>query len=456
MRLIMTDQPQTSEETAQSTIKEYKNDHLTVHVEEFPNCIAKVKIIISPLASQAVYGKAIKTIGKEVSIPGFRKGKAPTETILKKHSKYVEQEWEDKLLRTSIEEALSLAHLSPYGKESVSKVEFKDKSREKESKISFQIEHAPIVPLVKLNEISLNKVEPEAVTNEAVEAEIKALQLHHASWEPIKGRGAENGDYIILDIQSLDDSNAMLCENTRFLVQEDQMSPWMYRLLVGLNEGDSIEGESEPEANAKAAYDEEGNEKPFVPARFKLTAKGLHRPILPLNEELIKKLGASSEEDLREKISNELQKTNNFNAWKKLEAQVLSQIIENYPFEIPTRECEQEKAFQTAEMQTKLKDQNLSSTEKFNIIRNFGQNIEAIPVSYRLFFIAKQFANHYNIGVTKKELSDELSQYFIANMHLLQNDNDQAGTVKRVQIMLYNQLILHKVVAFIIQHARYA
>ncbi|MBA3237049.1 MAG: trigger factor [Parachlamydiaceae bacterium] len=453
----MTDQIQTAQEASTPPVKEFKNDHLSVHVEELPGCIAKLKIVISPTASQAVYAKAIKTVGKEVSIPGFRKGKAPVETILKKHSKFVEQEWEDKLLRTSVDEALTLAHLSPYGKGSVTKIDFKEKSRDKESRISLQVEHSPVVPLVKLTDVVLNKIEPEAVTDEAIEAEVKALQLHYATWEPIEGRGAEKGDYIILDIQSLEDPKTMICENTRFLVEKDQMSPWMYKLIVGLKEGDSIEGVSEQDADAKANYDEEGNEKPFVPAHFKLTAKGLHKPILPeLNDEFIKKLGASSEEDLRGKISKELQKANSLKAWKNLEAQVLSQIVEKYHFEIPNRECEEEKAFQTTQMQEQLKDPKLSSSEKFNIIRTFGQNIEAIPVSYRLFFIAKHFAGHYNIGVTKKELSDELNQYFTTNMHLLQGNEDQADTVKRVQIMLFNQLILHKVVAFIIQHARYA
>lgn len=453
----MTDQTQTTEEASPTpALKEFKNDHLIVHVEELPGCIAKLQIIISPLASQAVYGKALKSVGKEISVPGFRKGKAPVDTILKKYNKYVEQEWEDKLLRTSLDEALTLAHLTPYGKGSVTKVDFKEKSREKESKLTLQVEHAPNVPLVKLNEITLKKVEPEVITEEGVEAEVKALQLHYATWEPIEGRGATKGDYLTLDIDSLEDPQTKVCENTRFLVQEDQMSPWMYRLLEGLKEGDSREGVSEQDEKTQAVYDEEGNEKPFVPARFRLTAKGLHKPILPeLNDEFMKKIGASSEEDLKQKISKELQNANSLKAWKNLEAQVLSQIVEKYTFEIPERECQEERKFQTTQMQEQLKDPKLSSSDKFRIIRNFEQNIGAIPVSYRLFFIAKHFAGHYNIGVTKKEMSDELNQYFMSNMHLLQSNEDQADTVRKVQTMLFNQLILHKVVAFIIQHARY-
>jgi hypothetical protein len=62
---------------------EYKNDRLTVNIETAPGCLVKLDARLSPKAVEEAYLKTVKDTNKQVSIPGFRKGKAPNDKIIK-------------------------------------------------------------------------------------------------------------------------------------------------------------------------------------------------------------------------------------------------------------------------------------------------------------------------------------------------------------------------------------
>ena len=95
---------------------EFKNDNVQVIVSRSKGSRVKLEINVSPLATQAAYKQAIKAVGKEISRPGFRKGKAPDNYILQNYKGHVESEWNNILLNTSFQEALDLTKIYPFSK----------------------------------------------------------------------------------------------------------------------------------------------------------------------------------------------------------------------------------------------------------------------------------------------------------------------------------------------------
>jgi trigger factor len=91
--------------TLSSAQTQFQNENMTVDLKRDPGCLIRLDISLSPLATQAAYQKALKTVNKEVSIPGFRKGKAPQTLILKNYSQHVDREWRELLLNTAFGEA---------------------------------------------------------------------------------------------------------------------------------------------------------------------------------------------------------------------------------------------------------------------------------------------------------------------------------------------------------------
>ncbi|MBA3602223.1 MAG: trigger factor [Parachlamydiaceae bacterium] len=435
-------------------ISEFKNDNVSVKMEKLPGCHVKVEVFISPLASKAVYSKAIKTISKEISVPGFRKGKAPTDIVLNKYKDYVEKEWKERLLRTAASEVISLSGITPYRNDSATAAELKKASLEETSEAFFAFEHAPEVPLIDLNALSLKQVEPKPVTDQEVEEQIDKLRLQAAKWEPIVDRPIEEGDYADLTIQSLDDTEEMLCENTRFVVRKDKMSSWMHRLLIGLNKDETVEGVSEQD-QSNTTYDTDGNQTPFTPTKFKLTVIGIFKPILPeCDEEFCKQMGCTSVEDLKGKIHKELTSNHATNARKNFEGQVIEQLLTLYPFEIPATEWNEEKNLQSERLRKKLESNEISPTEKLRLMQEAEQYISSLPNSYRLFFLAKKFAKEAKITITENELANEISHHLLLSRSSYDTLIDETMEPRKVQSMIFNHLLLHKTIQHITQHAR--
>ena len=109
---------------------EYKKDHIKVSVEDLPDSQVYVIATLSPSFSAEHYRSAIRNINKEVSVPGFRKGKAPENYIQQKFPSQIKKEWGDIMVESAFKETISLANIHPFNRESVKKVEKKFRSLE--------------------------------------------------------------------------------------------------------------------------------------------------------------------------------------------------------------------------------------------------------------------------------------------------------------------------------------
>lgn len=100
--------------------QEFSNDNLKITMERKPGCSISLDVTISPQATEASYRKAIKLVNKEVSLPGFRKGKAPEAMIVQHYAKYVDQEWKDLIVKTSFKDTLDLTKTYPINENTIS------------------------------------------------------------------------------------------------------------------------------------------------------------------------------------------------------------------------------------------------------------------------------------------------------------------------------------------------
>ena len=62
-----------------------ENQNVKVKIEKKPNCQVTLEVVASKQIIDEANKRAIKDAAKEISVPGFRKGKAPKEIILKQN-----------------------------------------------------------------------------------------------------------------------------------------------------------------------------------------------------------------------------------------------------------------------------------------------------------------------------------------------------------------------------------
>lgn len=377
-----------------------QNDNVSVTVAVQPGSKVKLDIFVTPKASAAAYSKAIKTVSKEVSLPGFRKGKAPEAFILKNYGSHIQKEWQSIVIETGFQEALNLIEARPLKMESVKCTAIQEISRENGSHYTIEFEASPNVPSINLDEISLNPINRSTISQEDIDQSIENLRLYHAQWTMVTDRPVQDNDYVDLDIDRIDDPAGNICRNTRFSVANGRMANWMRNLILGLNPNESAEGMSEKEVDGTAN---------FQPTLCKIIVKAIHEAALPeTDDNFAKKLGVPTFEELKVKVVQDLNRRADEEAKEQLFQQIDDSLLEKYQFEIPVSLVQSDKEKRIAEKINWLKHQKAPTHVINQQVEEMEQSVpNEIERTYRLLFLIFKFAREHNITVSEDEILAE-------------------------------------------------
>lgn len=433
---------QDSEFDERSTVN---NDHLSVAVTKKPHCQIKFEIHVKPQAVEAAYQSACKSVKKEVSIPGFRKGKAPDTYILEKFQSVIQKEWVDIVLQTGFNEALQLTHLHPLNKDLIKRPIVHDCSREKGAQFTIEFEARPVIPSVKLDDLKIKKTLPASITEQERQNVLQNLLLRFATYEPVEGRSVQPDDFINVSVEMLEDPPRIAVDNQRTQVNSSGLPFWLRQKVIGLHAGESAEGMTAQDPNL---IETDPN---FQSYPFRVTVHSIWQGTLPpLDEELAKQVGLNSIEELHKKINDQLELEAEENAYQR-DVQALEQIlVEKFPFEIPQSYIDSNK-------ETRINDylEDLEQREKEYSEEEYRQIEKMIEQStifhLQLFFLISKIASDHNITVDQQDLSQELNHQ-ISLIPLRRNSIDLQDREK-FREQLYHAALDRKIKRFLIEHA---
>jgi len=398
---------------------EKSNDKVTVQVALEPGCLAKLNVAVSPLISKSSHHEALKRVRKEVSLPGFRKGKAPDAVLLKHYAAAIQKEWQTCLLQEAFEECIQLTNCYPVksAARSIKSNVVEMSTPDAPAKVYFQYEFEPQVPQINAEEIELVQQNTPQVTEEELAEFIEQAQLMFATWEEIADRSAEEEDYVRLDIEKIHgDHTHPEFTDKRFKLTTKKMSRWLRQLVVGLSVGQSAEGISAPDEALETDLDEDIKAS-FKPTPYRVTLKAIEKPTLPeLNDDFAKKLGGSTFEEVREKLKKQLQHNAEAKEKDKLGEQLEKLIFEKYPLDLPKSLLEKEvKSMQDIKTRQMREAGHLSDQELAREMPQIRQRAqEDAQLSLALFYLLRDYNHKNDIKVTQEDMNRELT-------HLLQN-----------------------------------
>ena len=168
----------------------------TSYVDESPT--KKVFTLEVPADDvRRVTDRTLKAMAKQVRLPGFRPGKVPPDMIKKRFSEDVKNEVLENLIQTSVGEALREKNLVPLGQPKIDDLKFAF-----EEPLSFRVE-LEVRPAVEPKDYRGLKVPAgNAVPSaEDIDGLIGRIREGHATYEPIEGRAAKDGDFALVDIK---------------------------------------------------------------------------------------------------------------------------------------------------------------------------------------------------------------------------------------------------------------
>ena len=426
------------------------NDNIKATVTRLPHCQVKFDILVSPQATQAAFNRSLKNIKKEVSIPGFRKGKAPDQFILEKYKEQVHKEWVDIVLQTGFNEAVQLTHIHPLKDGHVKRPVVHECSKEKGASFTIECENRPSIPTIDLTNLRIRKIELAPTTQAQRDKALDQIVYQFTTYDPIQDQPVAKDNFVDLDVDIIEDIPKRIISNQRTQVNEQGLPFWLLQKVIGLRAGESVEGQTEPDPS-NSDSDTYIQSHPIL---FHLTVNAIwegHKPAL--DDELAKKVGLQSLEELKNKIEERLEQEALEEAFQKQIRELERFLIEHYPIDLPQSMIDADKKARLDRYIDQLK-----SKQQLSYLETHRTRIEEMAEKHaienlQLYLLLRKTAADHHIEVSNEDISQELTQQ-IALLSAGRNSVDFQDR-ENIHHRIHSLALDHKIKRFLLDKATF-
>ncbi|MCY9037614.1 trigger factor [Bacillus inaquosorum] len=393
---------------------------------------------------------AFKKVVKQVSIPGFRKGKIPRGLFEQRFGvEALYQDALDILLPVEYPKAVEEAGIEP-----VDRPEIDVEKIEKGESLIFTAK-VTVKPEVKLGDYKGLGIEKDdtAVTDEDVQNELKALQERQAELV-VKEEGAvEEGNTVVLDFEGFVDGDAFeggKAENYSLEVGSGSFIPGFEDQLVGLEAG--------AEKDVEVTFPEEYHAEELAgkPAVFKVKIHEIKAKELPeLDDEFAKDIDEEVETlaELTEKTKKRLEEAKENEADAKLREELVLKASENAEIDVPQAmvDTELDRMLKEFEQRLQMQGMNLELYTQFS-----GQDEAALKEQMKedaekrvkSNLTLEAIAKAENLEVSDEEVDAELSKMAEAYNMPVENIKQAIGSTDAMK----EDLKVRKAIDFLVEN----
>ena len=393
---------------------------------------------------------AFKKVVKQVSIPGFRKGKIPRGLFEQRFGvDALYQDALDILLPVEYPKAVEEAGIEP-----VDRPEIDVEKIEKGESLIFTAK-VTVKPEVKLGDYKGLGIEKDdtAVTDEDVQNELKTLQERQAELV-VKEEGAvEEGNTVVLDFEGFVDGEAFeggKAENYSLEVGSGSFIPGFEDQLVGLEAG--------AEKDVEVTFPEEYHAEELAgkPAVFKVKIHEIKAKELPeLDDEFAKDIDEEVETlaELTEKTKKRLEEAKENEADAKLREELVLKASENAEIDVPQAmvDTELDRMLKEFEQRLQMQGMNLELYTQFS-----GQDEAALKEQMKedaekrvkSNLTLEAIAKAENLEVSDEEVDAELTKMAEAYNMPVENIKQAIGSTDAMK----EDLKVRKAIDFLVEN----
>ena len=384
---------------------------MSLQVEKLQKNMAKLTIEVSAEDLDKAMEKAYQKQKSRISLPGFRKGKAPRKMIESMYGKGVFMEDAvNSLVPQEYTKALGECDL-----EIVSQPEINVTQMEPGKALIFTADVAvkPEVTLGDYKGVEVPKSEI-TVTDEEVDAEVKKEQDKNARTVAVEDRAAANGDITTIDFEGFVDGVAFeggKGTDYALTLGSGTFIPGFEDQLVGANTGDHVE--------VKVTFPEEYQAKELAgkEAVFQCDVKKIETKEVPeLDDEFAKDVSefdtlAEYKEDVKKKLTEKKEKE----ARTAKENAAVDKAIENAQMDIPELMTKTECRQMMDDFSRRMQQQGLSMEQYFQFT---GQSMDKMmedmkPQALKRIqtrLVLEKVAEAENIQPSEEEITEEIQK----------------------------------------------
>ena len=381
------------------------------NTEKQEHSVVALTIEITKAELEAAKDKAFKKSGKNITVPGFRKGKAPRKMIEKLYGEGVFfEEAFNILYPEAMEMAVEKSGIKPVGR---ADVDLGDPAEEGGLTI---IAKVPVEPEVELGEYKGIEAEKETVKvlQADVKAELNRMAQRFARTETVD-RKAKKNDTVDIDFEGFVDGVAFeggKAEHHELTLGSGAFIPGFEDQLIGCKAGD--------EKDVVVTFPEEYHAKELAgkEATFKCKVHKVEETILPaIDDEFAKDVSDTCEtlDDLKKEITERLKNERQEAADAAFEEKLLDVVLEGMKADIPQAMIESQIDSIVQDFGYRLQMQGMgleqylkmTGTEMGAFRAMFKDQAER-QVKTRLAL--QKVADQENITVSEQEIADEYAK----------------------------------------------
>lgn len=380
--------------------------------EKIDTNVYKLVIGVDSEKFDAAVNKAYLRNRGKISIPGFRKGKAPRQYIEKLYGENMFYEDAMEILYPeAVEAAIIESGLTPVDAP-------KDASVNEISKdgVEFTVS-ITVKPEVEVGEYKGLKATKEeaAVTGEEIDGEIKNLQERNARMITAEeGKAVEDGNIAVIDFEGFKDGIAFeggKGENFELQIGSGQFIPGFEEKLIGHNAGEEFD------IDVTFPEDYGAEELKGQPAVFKVKINEIKIKELPeVDDEFVKDVSEfDTLEEFRKDVEAKILDKKTNMAESKFENELIDQLIEGLKAEIPEVMYERriDENIQDFDQRLQMQGLNVNSYLQYT-----GMEVGAFRDGFReqaerqvkVRLALEKIAQLENIAPTDEEVAEEIEK----------------------------------------------
>ena len=384
---------------------------MSLQVEKLEKNMAKLTIEVSAEELDKAMEKAYQKQKSRISLPGFRKGKAPRKMIESMYGKGVFME---DAVNSLVPQEYSKA-IADCDLEIVSQPEINVTQMEPGKALIFTADVAtkPEVTLGDYKGVEVPKTEI-AVTDEEVDAEVKKEQDKNSRTVVVEDRAAANGDITTIDFEGFVDGVAFdggKGSDYALTLGSGTFIPGFEDQLVGANTGDHVE--------VKVTFPEEYQAKELAgkEAVFQCDVKKIETKEVPeLDDEFAKDVSefdtlAEYKEDVKKNLTEKKEKE----ARTAKENAAVDKAIENAQMDIPDLMIQTQCRQMMDDFARRMQQQGLSMDQYFQFT---GQSMDKMmedmkPQALKRIqtrLVLEKIAETENTQPSEEEITEEIQK----------------------------------------------
>jgi trigger factor len=422
---------------------------MQVTVNEAGASTKRLKIVLPGESVKKELDKAYKKLASEVSLKGFRKGKAPRVVLEKNYGAKVLQDVGEKLIQETYFDALGESKI-----DAVTHPEIRSQSFDPEGNFVYEAEVA-IRPEFELGEYKGLEIEAEEneVPEDEVMAALESMRREMAPLRSVDDRGIQDDDVAVVDFQGYHEGKEMpqvKAQDYSVDIGSGRFGEEFEKSVMGLKKG---------EKTTREIDFPEGFPNPVLAGKkveFRIEIKDVKERVLPeLDDDFAKDAGKeyNTLAELKEAIGAKIALEKKESRAGVVADKLMMQLLERHDFEVPARLVAAEISNMIKDLEERLLAQNLSlEAAGMNRDQLFEQNREVATKRVKGDFILKKIAEVEKIKLEDADIDNGFKR--IAAQYNMDINEVRKYFAKRDDLLpLLNELLSEKIINFVRENA---